>query len=64
MAEETEFAMGAEASCAETELVDGLKGICGVARRSFIPASAGDQGRDGIWLNLTKEQVEDLPAVG
>jgi len=26
-----------------------------------IPASAVTRVEDGIWLNLTKEQVEDLP---
>jgi hypothetical protein len=27
-----------------------------------IPASAVTKVENGIWLNLTKEQVEDLPA--
>jgi sporulation protein YlmC with PRC-barrel domain len=29
-----------------------------------IPASAVTKVENGIWLNLTKEQVEDLPAAG
>jgi len=30
-------------------------------RGVVIPASAVTRVEDGIWLNLTKEQVEDLP---
>jgi hypothetical protein len=29
-----------------------------------IPASAVSKAGNGIWLNLTKEQVEELPATG
>jgi sporulation protein YlmC with PRC-barrel domain len=33
-------------------------------RDVVIPASAVTKVEDGIWLNLTKEQVEDLPPAG
>jgi sporulation protein YlmC with PRC-barrel domain len=105
VAEETEFAMGAEASCADgpggkvtrviidpatgtvTHLVIEPKNWLGAAgrlvpldhrvthvllqeghlwgrREVAIPASAVTKVENGIWLNLTKEQVEDLPPAG
>jgi hypothetical protein len=47
-----EFTLGARASCPD--------GFCGVA----IPVSAVASIEDGIRLNITKRQVEDLPPLG
>ena len=50
-----EFTLGARVSCSD--------GFCGVVSRT-IPVSAVTSVDAGIRLNITKQQVEDLPPLG